>query len=417
MDSTVHTATCLGCGCICTDIAVTVAGDRFIEAKTECALGRAWIGDGRVPARVLSGGADVSQDAALDAAATVLASDPRRLLVYIADDVSGPAQSAAVALADALHASVDGLTSDTVAAGLVAAQRRGRASATLGELRHRADIVLFWGVDPSERYPRFLERFADGPPAFAKHRAIIAVDVGSATGPRDCGERISVPPDREIDALTAARAVLRGHEPTSVHEDIAGVIDLTRRLIVEARYVGIVFDAEPGGLPRDSDLPEALIAFTQSLNAHLRAALFALRAGGNRNGFESLLTWQTGYPFSVSFASGRPRYEAEETTSDRLARGRYEAVLVVGSARALPPPVIVELQKRPTVIIGPRASEAPLAAKVAIDTGVPGIHDSGLVLRMDDVPFDVRGLLPHPQRMEDLLLDLTTRTTSLAGVR
>ncbi len=354
MDATDHTATCLGCGCTCTDIAVTAVGDRFVQVGTDCALGVAWIGDGLAPARVLSGGAAVSLDDALDAAAATCATATRRLLVYIADDVSAPAQRAAVALADRLQASVDGPTSDTVAAGLLAAQRRGRASATLGELKHRADVVVFWGVDPTKRYPRFIERFVCGPPAFAKQRKTIAIDVGEAMGPNGCVERLAVPLDREVDALTVARAVVRGrHMPTHC-EGLSNVTELTRRLLAEAKYVAIVFDAEPDATPRDPDLPEALIAFTQALNTRLRAALFGLRAGGNRNGFESLLTWQTGYPFSVSFASGAPCYEADETMSERLARGRYDAVLVVGSTESLPPSIVGDLRKRPTVIIGPR---------------------------------------------------------------
>lgn len=411
VDSTVHTATCLGCGCTCTDIAVTAVGDRFVQVETDCALGTAWISDGHAPARVSSDGEEVSLDEALDAAAEILASEPRRALVYIADDVSRPAQSAAVALADRLRASVDGPTSDTVAIGLLAAQRRGRASATLGELQHRADVVVFWGVDPAGRYPRFIERFVSGRPAFAKRRKTIAIDVGDATGPDGCDERLAVPLDREVDVLTTARAAVHELNLPALDECLSSVADLTRRLLSQAKYVAIVFDAEPGATPRDPDLPEALIAFTQALNSRTRAALFGLRAGGNRNGFESLLTWQTGYPFSVSFATGAPRYEADETTSERLARGRYDAVLVVGSTKALPARVLDELQQRSTVIIGPRASAAAFSAHVAIDTGVPGIHDDGLVLRMDDVPFDARRILSHPHHMKELLLDLTRRVT------
>jgi formylmethanofuran dehydrogenase subunit B len=282
-------------------------------------------------------------------------------------------------------------------------------------LKHRADVVVFWGVDPTKRYPRFIERFVSGSPAFAKQRKTIAIDVGEAMGPNGCVERLAVPPDREVDALTAARAVVRDRHMLAQGESLSNVTELTSRLLAEARYVAIVFDAEPDSTPRDPDLPEALIAFSQALNTRLRAALFGLRAGGNRNGFESLLTWQTGYPFSVSFASGAPRYESDETTSERLARGRYDAVLVVGSTNALPLSIVGELRKRPTVIIGPRASETAFAAEVAIDTGVPGIHDDGLVLRMDDVPFEVQGMLSHPHRMEDLLLDLTRRITTLVS--
>jgi len=413
-DQTAHTATCLGCGCTCTDIGVTAVDDRFVRVETNCSLGAAWIGDGRAPARLLSGGADVSLDKALDAVAMIVTKAPRRLLVYLADDVSGPAQSVAVALADRLGATVDGPTSDTVAAGLLAAQRRGRASATLGELKHRADVLVFWGVDPNERYPRFMERFVSGTPAFAQRRRTIAVDVGGATGPNGCHERLAVPLDREVEALTAARAIVRGRDASNV-AGLEGVTEFAGRLVSAAKYVAIVFDAEPSATQRDPDLPEALIAFTQALNTRLRAALFALRAGGNRSGFESLLTWQTGYPFGVSFASGSPSYEADESTTTRLARGRYDAALVIGSTNALPSSIIGQLQKKPTAIIGPRASESALAAHVAIDTGVPGIHDDGLVLRMDDVPFEAQAVLPHPHRMEDVLRNLTSRVTNLAS--
>ena len=31
---------------------------------------------------------------------------------------------------------------------------RGRVSATLGEVKNRADVVVFWGADPVETHPR-----------------------------------------------------------------------------------------------------------------------------------------------------------------------------------------------------------------------------------------------------------------------
>ena len=52
----------------------------------------------------------------------------------------------------------------------------------------------------------------------------------------------------------------------------------------------------------------------------------------------------------------------------------------------------------PAPIVGPRASESALSASEAvIDTGVAGIHESGMALRMDDVPLRLRlGWLDHP---------------------
>ena len=85
---------------------------------------------------------------------------------------------------------------------MLAAQEAGRASATLGEIRNRADVVVFWGVDPARRYPRFWSRYAPEPSGVhvggRKDRTVIAVDVGDARGPEDADARLAVMPDREV---------------------------------------------------------------------------------------------------------------------------------------------------------------------------------------------------------------------------
>src|SRR4029079_15092006 len=82
---------------------------------------------------------------------------------YLGLDLTSQAQRAALSVADLLEATVDSDTSATAPHGLITAQRRGRASATLGEVRNRGDVFLFWGVDPRERYPRFLSRYSVEP--------------------------------------------------------------------------------------------------------------------------------------------------------------------------------------------------------------------------------------------------------------
>jgi formylmethanofuran dehydrogenase subunit B len=42
------------------------------------------------------------------------------------------------------------------------------------------------------------------------------------------------------------------------------------------------------------------------------------------------------------------------------------------------------------IVVGPRASESPFPVRVAIDTGVAGIHEGGTAYRMDDVPLRLR---------------------------
>jgi formylmethanofuran dehydrogenase subunit B len=205
-------ATCLGCGCVCDDIQIVRRDGRIAEVRQACSLGAAWFGDGAVPARVRVDGRAATLEAALDAAAA-RAGAARRALVYLAPDLSCEAQRAAVALADALGATADSITSDTVLPSVLAAQERGRPGATLGEIRQRADVVVFWGVDPSERYPRFSSRFA--PEAAGLHvggrhaRTVVAVDVGRFRGPADADLRVAVDPRDEVAVLTALAAVVR----------------------------------------------------------------------------------------------------------------------------------------------------------------------------------------------------------------
>src|SRR2546422_2875403 len=145
----VEHATCLGCGCACDDITVVVDGDRIVEARNSCALGRAWFADGSVPRETRAGGKPVAPDVALGDAAKLLAR-AERPLVYLAPDISCETQRAAVAIADRLGALLDSPTGE-IAAGILASQRRGRAGAAVGGRRPRAGPVGLLGGDPPDR--------------------------------------------------------------------------------------------------------------------------------------------------------------------------------------------------------------------------------------------------------------------------
>jgi formylmethanofuran dehydrogenase subunit B len=342
---------------------------------------------------VLRAGKPATLADALTEAATVLMKARERLLVYLGPDVTSQAQRAAVTLADLLRATVDSATSDGAAAGLLAAQRRGRATATLGEIRNRGDVVLFWGVDPSQRYPRFMSRYALEPagtqvPEGRAGRFVIAVNIGAGKGPAGADLTITLEPSEEIAALSLMRAAVLDHPAHGLSDNLARAVGLIGRL-TEARYAVLVHDAEPTTQPWNPLRVEALIALVQTLNGPTRAALSSLRAGGNRPGAESVLTCQTGYPFAVDYSRGYPRYVPGERGLDRLARGGLDAALVVGSPSLDPDPAAA-LGRIDTVAIGPRASQSSFTTRVAIDTGVAGIHEAGTAYRMDEVPLSLR---------------------------
>ena len=212
MDRLTPAATCLGCGCACDDITVVVRGERIVQARNACDLGAAWFGDGSAPAQARFQGRDVSIDEALDAAARLLARAARPL-IYLAPDISCEVQREGVALADALRATLDSVTSATAMSSIVAAQERGRAGATLGEVRNRADLLVFWGVDPMLRYPRYWTRYAPEPaglhvPGGRRARTVVAVDVGDSRGPADADIRIALAEQDEVAMLAALSAMV-----------------------------------------------------------------------------------------------------------------------------------------------------------------------------------------------------------------
>jgi formylmethanofuran dehydrogenase subunit B len=392
--------TCLGCGCACDDIEVQTSGGRIVEARRACALGVAWFGDGVVPTRVQVAGRDAALEEALDAAVTLLA-DARRPLVYLAPDISCETQREAIAVADILRAALDSPTSSTAIGSILASQELGRASATLGEIRNRADVVVFWGVDPAERYPRYSTRYAPEPagvhvPDGSRSRTVIAVDIGERRGPATADLRMSLGPEDEVAALADLRTL--SNPAAASAEDVPQGSPLAT--ILAARYVAIVADAEPDSLesPRDPGRAAALVLAAQALNARTRAALSTLRAGGNRSGADACVTSHTGYPAAVDFSRGFPRYRPYDgSAAARLARRECDALLVVGSASAMAGDVMAAAEGVPAVLVGPRASESTLAGSaVVIDTGVAGIHEGGTALRMDDVPLPLGTPLTGP---------------------
>ena len=412
-----ESATCLGCGCTCDDITVVAQGDRIVEARNACTLGTAWFGDGRVPATVRIAGRDADVDAVLDEAARLLMR-AQRPLVYLGPDISCEAQREGVAIADVLCAALDSVTSNGAMSSLLAAQERGRASATLGQVKNFADVIVFWGVDPSLRYPRYASRYAPDPaglgtPAGRGSRTVIAVDIDDSRGPADADVRVSLTGGEEVATLTALGAIVSG--PARLAAASGGPwarADELAPALLAGSYVTVVADAEqPAGLPgSDPGRAAALIALTQALNGPTRCALSLLRAGGNRSGADAVTTWQTGYPAGVDFARGYPLYRPHDGAAARLSRRHVDGALVLGSVALIPADIVSSLARVPCAVIGPRASESPLAGCDAlIDTGVAGIHEEGSAIRMDDVPLPLRPSVTGPRSAADVVRGLRER--------
>jgi formylmethanofuran dehydrogenase subunit B len=271
----VSEATCGGCGCLCDDIEVTA--DALIRT---CPLGDAWFAVGERPSVARVDGREVSLGEAADAAAAILR-EARAPLVHGLAGTSCEGQRRAVALAEAAGAVID--------VGASAAPAIGWSSATLGEIRDRAELVVFWRADPLVTHPRLLERLRLDP------GAMVVVDSELTATAQVAGVFVEVEDD--FEALWSLRGAKGG---------------LAERLR-DARHVAFIHGA------LDELTALALHSLVRDLSKEQHVVTLGLRAG-NARGAEDVLTWQTGFAGPVDFARGFPR-EAE--------RGEFDAELIV----------------------------------------------------------------------------------------
>ncbi len=410
--------TCLGCGCACDDIDLTIARGRIVGVGRACTLGEVWFGDGSAPARVLIDGRPAELEAALAQAARLL-QNARRPLVYLAPGLSLEAQRLAIGLADVRRASLDSISSATVFHSVLAAQEIGRATATLGEVRNRADTVVIWDVDAT-RYPRLAERYAVEPagldvPDGRRGRRVVSVTVRAHAWP-DADHHVPITRADEVPTLEVLAALLTGTTPCTGQGQVWSVASALADLLLQGRYVAVLADAEPMD-SRAGDDPmgraAALCRLSHALNDRTRGAVIALRGGGNRTGTEAAMTSQTGYPMAVDFAGGAPRYRPHDgAASAWLSRGEVDAVLVLGDAATIGPDLLASMGAVPCAVVGPGASDGPLATcRVVIDSARAGVHEAGTALRLDDVPLPLRGVLDGPPGAANLLARLVTLIT------
>ena len=371
MSTLVENVTCLGCGCACDDISVRINGNTVTDTQNLCALGNSWFQADRSTAGTTVDGREVAFDNAIAAAVKQLKS-AKRPLVFVAPGLSCEEQRACVALADVLRARLDSTTSLTALPNVLASQERGFASATFGEVRNRADLIVYWAIDIANRYPRFVSRYARAA------ATVIAVDVGNAAASVDASHRFSIAPAGELPSLIALRE---------------RATDGISALLNDARYIALVYDAEPDErADRSPQRFDALIALAQSLNDRTRCAAFALRRGGNVSGADSAFTTATGYPTAVDFSRGYPQYRPHETHDP-------DVVLIVGDHT--PGDRGIDGAR---IAVGPNATALALGnAVVAIDTGAAGIHIAGTAVRAEDVPLPLRPALRASRSVTDVL--------------
>lgn len=400
-DQTLHDVACTVCACVCDDLTVTIRNDRIVDYRPFCSRIGNWFEqqNSKPFPPALRAAVECPLSVAVEQAAGLLRT-ARNPLFYGLSQSSTEGQRAAVALADYLGATIDTTASQGHAPSILALQHVGESTCSLGEIRNRSDLVIYWGSDPVRSHPRHLERYAGFPTADGpRDRRMIVVD-SQRTATADVADQfLQLQPQHDFEALWALRALLRGIEPRS--QSSTGLpLEQLRDLIEQMRtcHSGVIFFGY--GLaqqPLAFHSVSALLQLVTDLNQHTRFYARRMRMAGDVSGADSVLCWQTGYPFSVNLAQGFPRYNPDDYSAiEVLTRHETDLAVLIGASRldSLPTEALRHLQRIPTILLDHPLSQAPFEPTIRITTSVYGIHRHGTAYRMDEIPIPLRPLLP-----------------------
>lgn len=407
--------TCPFCGVTCDDLEVHVEDGQIREVKNACVLGRdTFLHHLKGLATPRIDGQPASVDACIEAAADILAR-AKYPLIYGLDSTELHAQRKAIELADLIGANIDHTSSICHAPSLQAVQTVGLPTCTMGEVKNRADLVIFWGCNPAEAHPRHPTRFsvtAKGmfTPQGRKDRTIIHVDVRKTPSTRMADAFIQIKPHSDYEIFSVLTALVKGHD-LDVPE-VGGVpMEEWRRLVAlmkDADY-GILHWGMGLTMTRGKYLNVvAALRLCQELHRFTKFQGAPLRGHGNVVGMAQVLTWQTGFPFAVNLSRGYPRFNPGEfSVADLLARGEVDAALIIGADAVgnVPKQAAEHIASIPLICVDPKESDTTRVAKIVIPAAQAGVGATGVAYRMDHIPVPMKKVVDSPYPSDREILD------------
>ncbi len=460
MSKVIESVVCPICGCLCDDIEVTVENNEIVKMKNGCAVCEAKMVHGyKNEERILKPMirkdgqlVPVSMDEAIQKAAQIL-TDAKYPLLYGWSSSTNEAQQVGVELAEELGSALDNCASICHGPSVMASQEIGLPTATLGQIRHRADLIVYWACNPWTSHPRHVERytaFTDGrfeksefldyvqklkgnsskkkvtaalrrtniryqppprpdsctvnvPPQLINKmgRKMIVFDVRKTMTAEVADYFVQVEPNKDYEIIEALRCLVA--EIDLDVEKVGGVpVDYLKDVVdamVNAEFGCIFFGlglTQSAGRFRNI---ENAIALTRDLNRRTKFVISPMRGHFNVTGANTVFAWQTGYPYAIDFSQGYPQYNPGEfTVNDLLRRGDNDATLVISSdpGAHFPKASIQNMMKHPLITINPDMNAISRLGDVVFPTQWCGIECEGTAYRMDAVPIPLKKVVEAP---------------------
>jgi formylmethanofuran dehydrogenase subunit B len=286
----------------------------------------------------------------------------------------------------------------------------------LGEVKNRADFIIYWGGNPAECHPRHFTKYTltqkgKFVPQGRKGRFMVLVDIRETPSARAADLFLQIRPGKDFELVTTLIALVKGRpvnrervaETGMTVEQLQDLVDRMKR----ARF-GVLFFGMGLSMTRGKHMNSAsVLTLVTELNEFTKFVAMPMRGHGNVTGADMVIRWTTGYPFGVNLSRGYPRFNPGEfSTVDLLVRGDNDAALILGAdpGATMPQPAIEHLKRIPTIVLDPKVTHTSRLARVHITTAATGISAPGTVYRMDEVPLPLRPALRSPYPTDEEVL-------------
>jgi formylmethanofuran dehydrogenase subunit B len=400
-------AVCSFCGCLCDDINVEVEDGKVKRVRHACRLGSSKImGHDRMQSPMIrKDGVLVASSfqEAYDRAAQILlqASKP---LMYGWASTSCEAAKKGILLAEEVGAVLDSTATVCHGPSVIGIEEKGLPGVTLGQVKNRADTIVFWGCNPAEAHPRHSLRYSSNScgrftPEGREGRKIIVVDVRETKTAKNADKFVRITPGSDYEVISALRMLVAGKGDT-VPDEVGGVLkaDLAdlADMLKAARFGAVFFGlgiTHSRGRYKNIDNALSLVA---ELNSHTKFVIMPMRGHYNVGGIGQVLAWSSGYPMSVDFTRGGPYFNPGETAAcDLLARGDADAALIIAADAVsnFPRATAKALANIPVIQIDPYENPTTLLSDVVIPCAIAGVEVEGTAYRMDGLALRLRKMV------------------------
>ncbi len=403
----IRDAVCSFCGCLCDDINVEVEGGKIQRVRHACRLGSSKImGHARMQSPMIRKNGvlvTASFQEAYDKAAEILLAAAKPLL-YGWASTSCEAAKKGILLAEEVGGVLDSTATVCHGPSVIGIEEKGLPGATLGQVKNRADTIVFWGCNPAEAHPRHSLRYSSNScgkftPEGREGRKIIVVDVRETKTSKNADKFIRISPGSDYEVISALRMLIAG-KGESVPDEVGGVLkaglaDIAATL--KAAKFGAVFFGlgitHSRGRYKNIDNALSLVA---ELNSHSKFVIMPMRGHYNVGGIGQVLAWSSGYPMSVDFTRGGPYFNPGETSAcDLLARRDVDAALIIAADAVsnFPRATAKALAGIPVIQIDPYENPTTELSDVVIPCAIAGVEVEGTAYRMDGLALRLRKMV------------------------